>query len=326
MLVRVINESDVNRLLPMQKCIELVRHAMILTAQGRALQPIRTGLSLPNSHGLLGMMPGYTADPEWLGIKVTSVFPNNHGTEYGSHQGMVLLFDTQVGCPVAIVNGRAVTYLRTAAASAVATGLLARTNTRSIAILGYGDQAAAHIRSLSIVRRVEQFVIWGRSIQRCKEFAARQRSIQPTQIECVADIEEALECDVICTTTAADRPLFQSSMLRDGVHLNVVGSSIPTTSEIDSESVHRSRYYVDYKDSALALAGEFLAAKRAGVVTDKHILGSIGDVLIGRVPGRQSPIDITLFKSLGMISEDLVSADYIYRCAQQENIGALVEL
>jgi len=326
MYVRVIGEADVNRLLPMQKCIELVRHAMILTAEGRALQPIRTGLALPNTHGLLGMMPGYTADPQWLGIKVTSVFPSNHGTEYGSHQGMVLLFDTQVGCPVAIVNGRAVTYLRTAAASAVATEVLARSNTRSIAILGYGDQAAAHIQSMSIVRRVERFVVWGRSIQRSREFAAKQRSIQPTEIESVADIEEALGCDVICTTTAAERPLFQSSMLGDGVHLNVVGSSIPTTAEIDSDTVSRSRYYVDYKDSALALAGDFLAAKSAGVVTDEHILGSIGEVLMGRVRGRQSPLDITLFKSLGMISEDLVSADYVYRCAQQEEIGALVDL
>ena len=326
MHVRVIDESAVNRLLPMPKCIELVRHAMILTAQGGALQPIRTGLAMPNAHGLLGMMPGYIADPQWLGIKVTAVFPSNQGTQYGSHQGMVLLFDTQVGCPVAMVNGRAVTYLRTAAASAVATEALARTDARTVAILGYGDQAAAHIKSMSIVRRFERFVVWGRSSRSCREFAAKQRAVQLIQLDSVANIEEAVGCDVICTTTGAERPLFPSSMLGNGAHLNVVGSSIPSTTEIDSQTVSRSRFYVDFKDSALALAGDFLAAKREGLVTDGHILGTVGEVILGRIEGRRSPLDITLFKSLGMISEDLVCADYIYRRAQEENVGTLVDL
>jgi ornithine cyclodeaminase/alanine dehydrogenase-like protein (mu-crystallin family) len=326
MQLRVINEFNVKRLLPMSTCIDLVRHAMILTAEGRAIQPIRTGIALPNARGLLGMMPGYTASPLWLGIKVTSVFPDNHGTQYGSHQGMVLLFETRYGRPLAVVNGRAVTYLRTAAASAVATDILARTEGSTVGILGYGDQAAAHVEAMSLVRTVQRFVVWGRSYPRAREFAARHQSARQVPVDAVSEIKDAVACDIVCTTTAAETALFESSTLHAGVHLNVVGSSIPSTAEIDSETVARSRFFVDYKESALALAGEFLAAKRAGVVTDDHILGSIGDVLIGRVKGREAPGDITIFKSLGMISEDLVSADHVYRRAQEEGIGEIVDL
>lgn len=324
--IRVINEREVIQLLPMRSCIDLVRRAMVLTAEGRTLQPIRTSLGVPDSPDLLGMMPGYMDNPRWLGIKVTSVFPGNSGTGYGSHQGMVLLFETTFGRPVAVVNGRAVTYLRTAAASAVATEVLARKEASSVGILGYGDQAAAHVHALSIVRKVEQFLVWGRSYERCREFAAKLQAERQLNIKAVASIEDAVRCDIVCTTTAAETPLFGSAAVRSGTHLNVVGSSVPTAAEIDSDMVLRSRFFVDYKVSALALAGEFISARRAGIVTDDHILGSVGDVLIGRAIGRQTALDVTIFKSLGMISEDLVSADYVYRRAEEGDIGTVVDL
>ena len=326
MRIRVINEQEVIRLLPMRVCIDLVRHAMVLTAEGRAVQPIRTSVALPNSNNFLGMMPGYIEDPAWLGIKVMSVFPGNGGTQYGSHQGMVLLFETTLGRPVAIIDGRAVTYLRTAAASAVASDVLARKDASSLAILGCGDQASAHIRAMSLVRSIQEFTVWGRSHERCRDFAAKQEALHQVKIRAVSNIEEAVGCDIVCTTTAAETPLFSAAVVKNGTHLNIVGSSIPSTAEIDSDMVLRSRFYVDYKVSALALAGEFLAARHAGMVTDDHILGSVGDVVIGRVPGRQTASDITIFKSLGMISEDLVAADYVYRRAEAECVGAVVDL
>jgi ornithine cyclodeaminase len=137
--------------------------------------------------------------------------------------------------------------------------------------------------------------------------------------------EAAVDADVLCTTTAAKEPFLEARMLRPGHHLNVVGSSIPTTSEIDIDTVTKSRLFVDFKDSALALAGDFRRAKEAGAVTDDHILGSIGDVLTGKVPGRRSNEEITLFKSLGMVAEDLASADFILAEAERRGVGQMVD-
>ena len=324
MQLRLIGEKEVLSLLPMRVCIELMRHAMVLSASGKALQPIRTGLPLPNGRGLLGMMPGYIADPEWLGIKVASVFPGNFGTTLGSHQGMILLFEVRSGQPIAIIDAKSVTAIRTAAASAVATNVLARSEARSLGVLGYGEQAANHVEAISLVRNLDRVVIWGRSFDKAKEFAVRQSLAHNIDVQAALDINDAVRCDIVCTTTAADEPLFPSTALCAGVHLNIVGSSIPSTAEIDSQTVLRSRFYVDYKDSALALAGEFKRAKELGLVNDEHILGSIGDVLLGRAVGRTSEQDITLFKSLGMIAEDLVAADYVYALAQKNEVGSIV--
>jgi ornithine cyclodeaminase len=282
-------------------------------------------MELPGGKGLLGLMPGYISSPEWFGIKVTAVFPQNVGTNLGSHQGMVLLFDAESGRPVAVVNGRAITALRTAAASAVATQVLARPDARSLGVLGYGEQAATHVEAMCQVRQLDEILIWGRSFDKAMDFAAQQETARKIPVRAVRSVADAVGCDIVCTTTAAEAPLFSAAAVPSGAHLNVVGSSIPTTAEIDSQTVLASRFFVDYKESALALAGEFRAAKRSGIVGDDHILGSIGDVLLGKVAGRTAQSDITVFKSLGMISEDLIAADHVYGLAQKMGVGSLAD-
>jgi ornithine cyclodeaminase len=324
MNIRLLNASAVRTLLPMSRCIELMRTAMSLVAKNQAIQPIRQAVFHPDRRGLMSMMPGYTADPEWLGIKVISVFPGNFGSEIGSHQGVVLLFETKHGSPVALLDGREITAIRTAAATAVATGALARRDVKTLAIFGYGEQAHTHLEAIPEVRRFERVVVWGRDFAKAKAFAAAAHAAVP--VTAVASAEEAaVQADVLCTTTAAAEPYFKADWLRPGQHLNVVGSSVPTTSEIDVDTVARCRLFVDFKDSALALAGDFKRAKEAGRVTDAHIQGSIGDVLTGQVAGRTSDQDVTLFKSLGMVAEDLVSADWIFREAERRGIGQTVE-
>lgn len=326
MKIRLINASLVRSLLPMDRCIELMRGAMSLVATDQAIQPIRQAVFHPARRGLMSMMPGYTADPDRLGIKVISVFPGNFGTGVGSHQGIVLLFETERGSPVAIIDGREITAIRTAAATAVATDALARRSVGTLALFGYGEQAHTHLDAVPRVRRFERVLVWGRDPARARAFCEAAARHGAANVQAAATPEEAaVAADVICTTTAAAEPYFKAEWLRPGQHLNVVGSSIPTTAEIDVETVARCRFFVDFRDSALALAGDFRRAREAGRVTDDHILGSIGDVLTGKVAGRTSDQDLTLFKSLGMVAEDLVSADYILREAERRGVGELVE-
>jgi ornithine cyclodeaminase len=271
-------------------------------------------------------MPGYTANPEWLGIKVVSVFPDNFGTERGSHQGMVLLFDAGHGSPVAIVDGREITAIRTSAVSAVATAVLARRDASNLAILGYGEQARAHARCLPLVRRFERMIVWGRDVAKTEKFCAWAAAEIGIQVESAASARAAVDlADVICATTAAAEPIIQGAWLRAGQHLNIVGSSIPSTAEVDVEAVARSRFFVDFKDSALELAGDFRRALNAGAIGEGHIRGSIGDVLVGECVGRACDEDITLFKSLGMVCEDLVAADFVFREGERLKIGTVID-
>jgi ornithine cyclodeaminase len=324
--LRLLNGAAVRALLPMDRCIELMRHALLLVARGAAVQPIRSALPHPSARGLMSMMPGYTADPEWLGIKVVSVFPGNFGTSYGSHQGLVLLFETKHGAPVALLDGREITAIRTAAATAVATDVLARADAETLTIVGYGEQARTHLQSLVLVRAFKRIVVCGRDPQKAAEFCAEMQSVAGCEMRAVATVRDAVDAaDVICTVTAAAEPILEGKWLRPGQHLNVVGSSIPTTSEIDVDAVARSRVFVDYTRSALELAGDLRRALVAGAVGEEHILGSIGEVLAGRTAGRTSREDITLFKSLGMICEDLVAADFVLREGERLDVGACVE-
>lgn len=331
MPIRIVNAHEVRRLLPMPECIRLMREAMPLAGAGGAVQPIRTALRLPDGRGLLGMMPGYLPDrpaavPPRLGIKVVTVYPGNFGTTLGSHQGMVLLFDAADGHPLAIIEAREVTAIRTAASSAVATDLLAPPTAAVLAVFGYGEQATEHVESVHCVRAIRELIVWGRSPAQAQTFARQAGERFGIPARAVPRVEEAVSvADILCTTTAAAEPYLKGEWLRPGQHLNVVGSSIPTTAEIDHEAVVRSRFYVDFKDSALALAGEFRRAREAGLVTDDHILGSVGDVLAGRAVGRLDAQDITLFKSLGMVSEDLIAAHFVLAEAERLGVGHVVD-
>jgi ornithine cyclodeaminase/alanine dehydrogenase-like protein (mu-crystallin family) len=326
MPLRLINSAEVRKLLPTDRCIGLMRRAMAIVADGGAQQPIRSVVKHPSGRGKLGMMPGYVVEPECLGIKVTTVYPNNCSAGIASHQGVLILFNPQNGVPIAIMDGGEITAIRTAAASAVATDVLANKNVSTLAIFGYGEQAKSHIDALVKVRKFQRIVVWGRDLRKAEEFCIERAEKLNLRIEPVASARVAVGLgDVLCTTTGADEPFIMGEWLKAGQHLNVVGSSIPSTSEIDAAAVARARFFVDFRDSALALAGDFLRAKKAGVVDDTHIIGSIGEVLTGRCVGRTSRDDITLFKSLGMSAEDLLSADYIFAEAIRQGVGVSID-
>lgn len=324
-MMRLIDAATVRALLPMDRCIALMADAFRAAADPGTEQPIRQAVRRADGRGLMSMMPGRVSQPDLLGIKVVSVFPGNFGTVHGSHQGIVLLFEPENGCPVAILDGREVTAIRTAAATAFATDLLARRDARTMAVFGYGEQARTHIEALSLVRDFETILIWGRDAEKAALFAAGLADELGLPVRAEPKLEIAAAADILCTVTAAENPFLTGALLRDGQHINIVGSSIPTTAEVDGELLLRSRLFVDYLPSALALGGEIRRAMEAGVITADHVVGSVGDVLEGRADGRQSDAQITAFKSLGMIAEDLIAADHVMRAAQRAGLGTCID-
>lgn len=325
MTLRIIGAKDVRVVLTMERAIGLMREAMALVARNETIQPLRSALWLPDKRGLLGLMPGYVAKPERLGVKVLTVMPSNFAKGLPSHQGMVMLFNTEHGAPEAIIDAQTVTAIRTAAATAVATDVLARREVKTLAFLGYGEQAETHYEALRLVRTFERLLLWGRDRSKAEAFA-KHHADKALPVEVVATAEDAVSrADVVCTLTAAIDPILLGRWLRPGTHVNAVGSGTAREAELDVEAIKRSRLFADNRDGVLGQCGEFLRAKAAGAVDDAHVLGSIGDVIVGKIPGRQSPQDVTLFKSLGMAVEDLVSCEFILAEAARRNVGHVVD-
>ena len=206
-----------------------------------------------------------------------------------------------------------ITAIRTAAASAVATDALARKESRRLALLGYGEQAQTHARAISKIRNLESIVVWGRSPERAQAFARTMQAELSIPVSAAGDVQAAVfEADIICTVTSASEPILKGAWVRPGTHLNLVGSSYAGPSEVDNDLVVRSRFIADSREGVLNQGAEFLRAKKAGLIGDDHIVAEIGEVLAGEIPGRRSPDEITVYKSLGHIVQDLASAWALY--------------
>jgi ornithine cyclodeaminase len=307
--VLILSRADVERLLPMEACIEIVADALRTTSCGDAVLPLRSAVWMPDRTGMIGLMPCFLGEPKSLGLKVVSIFPGNHGTGLDSHQGVVMLVDTQRGTPIAILDAASITAIRTAAASGVATRVLAREDAGDLAILGSGVQATMHLKAMRAVRNVRRVRVWSRNAEHARRFA----DASPIAVEVVATARAAVEgADLVCTTTGASDPILEGAWLAAGTHINAIGGGFPTTRELDTTAVARSRLIVDRRESALAESGDFLLAKAEGAISDDHIVGELGDLLLGGVVGRRSVKEITLFKSLGIAVEDLAAAHHVY--------------
>lgn len=325
--MRIISQSEVERLLPVGACVEVMRDAMVATSRRDVTLPIRQFLPIPDRPGKLALMPGTLGDPECFGIKLVCKYDRPHGDPLGTHVGMVLLFDSEKGIPLAMVEGSSLTAIRTSAASALATDLLARQDATRLAVLGNGEQAMRHIAAMQAVRPIDSIVVWGRDAERANVFARRAAEDNSVTVTTALTPAEAVDgADIICTTTSAKSPILAGDDLQPGQHLNLVGSAIPTTAEVDAEAVRRARFFVDYRDAAMAAAGELLRAIESGLVDETHITGEIGEVCDGSVDGRQSDGQITIYKSLGVSSQDLAAAHAVWVAAELEDAGSLVDI
>jgi ornithine cyclodeaminase len=317
----------VSQLLPMRECMEVMADALKSLARGEVILPLRPVLWLPEKVGALGMMPAYSSGLQAFGLKVVSVFPGNHGTEHDSHQGAVLLFEATHGQLLAIIDASSITAIRTAAVSGVATRLLANSNAGDLAILGSGVQARTHLEAMLLARPIRRVRVWSRDPAHTHSFAERQSRRHQIAVEPMATAKDAVTgADLICTTTSAKEPVLLGEWLAPGTHINAVGSSVPFTRELDTAAVVKSRLFADRRESTLNEAGDFIFPKKEGAIGDDHFRGEIGELLLGQLAGRESPKEITLFKSLGLAVEDLASAHHIYQRAREKGMGVAIEL
>lgn len=327
MQVLIINGKEVRQLLPMHECMDVMARALATLARGDAILPLRPVLWLPDKRGALGMMPSYLGDVGALGLKVVTVFPGNHGTQYDSHIGAVLLFESEHGQLLAMLDASEITAIRTAAVSGVATRLLAREDAHTLAILGSGVQAKSHLSAMLVARDIDHVRVWSRDAENAQRFAEREAKRHGVPVEAVATAQQAVTgVDIVCTTTSAREPVLLGEWLEPGMHINAVGSSVPFTRELDGAAMAKARLYVDRRESTLNEAGDFLLAKAEGAIDDAHILGEIGEILLGSRTGRERQDEITMFKSLGLAIEDLAAAEYIYGKALTAGVGTAVEL
>jgi ornithine cyclodeaminase/alanine dehydrogenase-like protein (mu-crystallin family) len=310
--MRFIDREEVSRRLTYDVCIPIVRRAMIALSKGETKQLLRSLIPLSDGR-IFGIMPGALGAHAPFGAKLISVFQQNFALGRQSHQGLIILFDPETGAPVCVVDAGEVTAIRTAAASAVATDVLARKDVRRLALLGYGEQAGTHARAIGRVRHLESIAVWGRSTERAAAFAERTRAELAVPVIAVASGREAVaEADIICTVTPAPEPILKGEWVRPGTHVNVVGSGFAGPAEVDNDLVARSRFIADSREGVLQQGAEFLRAKAAGLIGDDHIVAEIGQVLSGEIEGRRSNEEITIYKSLGHVVQDLACAWALY--------------
>ena len=326
-VILVLSHAEVSELLTLDECIPVMRDALVALASGEVHLPLRSIIRPPQAKGVLGLMPSYTSgERPTYGLKAVSVFPGNPAIGKDAHQGAVLLFSGETGELRALMNASAITAIRTAAATAVATDLLARKDAGSLAILGSGVQARTHLLAMAEVRELKLCRVASRNFEHAQKFANEMNHKVPFAVEPVETVAEALEeADIIVTTTTAREPIVKREWIKPGSHLNLVGACVPNAREADGETMAAASLFVDSRESALNEAGDYILAAREGLIGPDHIRAELGEVLIGAKPGRSSAEEITCFKSLGISVEDLFAAEYVYQKAERLNVGTWVE-
>ena len=309
-----INKETVASLLSMDECISVMEKTFRSLASGNCVQPLRPLMWLPDKTGLLGMMPGYAGDIDVMGIKVLSVFPKNKEFGYSSHQGMVLLFETKNGRPLCMADADEITAIRTAAASAVATNLLASKDAQTLSIIGSGIQAARHIEAILLVRKINKITLWSRNEEHAKQLAEKVSAKNKIDITVAKEPEDAVrDMDIICTVTGSVEPIVKGEWVSKGTHINAVGSCMPRARELDTATILKSKLFTDCYESLYNEAGDFIIPKNEGAIDNSHVKGEIGEILLGKKDGRSSNDDITIFKSLGLAVEDIFATNHIYQ-------------
>lgn len=322
----ILNRQEVYRLLPMPECLEVMAEALRSLGRGEVVQPLRPFMRLPEHKGLMGLMPSYSSSLHAMGLKVINIFHGNQAGKHDSHRGAVLLFDAEHGGLRALMDAASLTAIRTAAVSGLATRLLAREDAHMLALLGSGVQAQTHLEAMRHARNLSHVRVWSRNFEHAQRFMQRNKQSE-FHLETCEHAQAAVEgADLICTVTSSPEPILKGEWLKPGMHLNVVGSSTPRAREVDTNAMLRSRLFVDRRESALHEAGDFLIPKQEGAIDDHHIVGELGEILLGQKEGRSNAEEITLFKSLGLGIEDLAAAQYVYDKAVQAGLGTWIEI
>ncbi len=323
----VIDAAAVRELFPMTAAIHEMREALILYSARTVVQPLRQVIQSPDGPGLLAAMPAWAGLDRGFGIKTVTINPGNPERGLDTHQGTVTIFDRETGVPSSVLDAAAITAIRTAAVSAVATEALAAPDAGDLALLGAGVQARSHLEAMAALRPLHRVRVWSRTRDHAEALATWAGTRFGPPVEVTGSPALALEgADLACTTLACVEPVVSIELLAPGVHLNAVGACVPASRELDSSVVAAATVFVDSRESALAEAGDLVIPIRAGELSADHVAAEVGEVLLDRHPGRSSPEEITLFKSLGLAIEDVIAGSYIERQARAHGLGTRASL
>ena len=318
MKILVLSARHVHELLGYRECADVMRQALAGLARGQIQQPLRTVVRPRDAAGFMGLMPAYS--PDGYGLKAICVTPGNPAIGKDAHQGGVLLFAADTGEPLALVNASAVTEIRTAAVSAVATGLLARPDAAEVAIIGTGVQGQAHARALAATRPLAGIRLAGRDVDRAREVAAELAASLEVPVTAFGSAAEAVQgAGIVVTATNSAQPVLHREWLAPGTHVNAVGACLPRDREIDTATMAEAALFADSRESVSNEAGDYLLAAKEGA--DNPVRAELGELLTGTAPGRAGDDEITLFESLGLAAEDLAAASYLYQKAARLGAG-----
>lgn len=323
----VLSETQVQSLIDIDKLIAALEQAHIQYSTGRAVMPVRLVVPLPQIQGRITSMPGFLSDDKALAMKVVTYFQDNPKKDLPAILGTILLFSSETGKLIAVMDGSYITGIRTACVSAVATKALANPETPVLGILGAGVQARTHIQALSRVRKIQRIKIYSPS---GTSAAAIKKDLEPSTgltIEVAPTAAEALrDADLVVTASTAKTPIVTPELLKPGAHINAVGSHRPDLRELDGATMARATVVVDSREAIMAECGDILLAIEEKAIGKDHIHAEIGEVLAGKKPGRSSAAEITLYKSVGIAIQDVATANLVYRKALERRVGTNVDV
>lgn len=317
----VLSEADIRQLVRLPALIDAMEQALIAFSLGDVQQPLRTVMSIGPELSFVGVMPAYRGVPAALGAKLVTVAPANPAKGLPSHLATILLMDPSTGELLAVLDGRYITEARTAAVSAAATRALAKGDAHTLAVLGAGVQAHSHVEALRLVREITEIRVWSPTAANRERFADDHRDAA-ARVVAAPDARTAVRgADIIVTATASASPILEQGWISPGAHICAVGACRPDLRELTTEVVAAARLFVDSRAGALAEAGDIVIPIEQARLAASHIAGEIGELFAGRVAGRRSDREITLFKSLGMAIEDVAAADLAWRRAVEVGLG-----
>ena len=326
----MLNRAQVEALIDLDLLIDALAAAMADLSAGRASIPARIAAFVPQHDGLLSPMPGYVPSIGVLMTKLVTVYPGNTGTALPTHQAIIAMFDPETGRPSALLDGTAITAIRTGAGSALSARLLARPDSTVLAILGTGVQARSHVNAMCRVRPIREIRVAGSDPARAAALAAQLSATTDAEVRAVPSYREALDgADIACATTHAAQPVVRRDWLTPGTHVTSVGYN-PTGREVDAATVAEALVVVESRAAALAPlpagSNDLLMPIADGVISAEHVYAEIGELVAGTKPGRQSIEDITLYKSVGVAVQDAAAAALVLAAAQAQGIGEHIRL
>lgn len=318
--------DDLRAILTMERCIEAMATAFSALSSGEASMPLRTSLEMVVDNATALFMPVYLPGISRVGVKAITMARNNPAKGLPLIHAMMMIFDSSSGLPLAVMDGEVLTAMRTGAVSGLATSLLAKKDASTAAVIGTGHQGETQLEAVCTVRDIRKAYVFDLQIDRAKAFAAKMQEKLNIEVVVAKSAATLQNADVICTSTSSKNPVFDDAHVKSGAHINGVGSYKPDMAEIPPQTIARAKVVVDQRQGCLAEAGDLIQPIQQGIITKEHIHGELGELVTGKISPRENDVEITVFKSVGLAVQDLITADLVLKIAQEKKLGTSLSL